>query len=67
MAEEGIPTVQARVAEWMGMSRASVSEHVKRLIRDGLLEAEGRTLSSRPRARPSRARWSAATGSPSTS
>ena len=44
MAEEGIPTVQARVADWMGMSRASVSEHVKRLIRDGLLVAEGRTL-----------------------
>jgi DtxR family Mn-dependent transcriptional regulator len=44
MAEEGIPTVQARIADWMGMSRASVSEHVKRLIRDGLLEADGRTL-----------------------
>jgi DtxR family Mn-dependent transcriptional regulator len=44
MAEEGIPTVQARVADWMGMSRASVSEHVKRLIRDGLLVADGRTL-----------------------
>ena len=44
MSEEGIPMVQARVADWMGMSRASVSEHVKRLIRDGLLESEGRTL-----------------------
>jgi DtxR family Mn-dependent transcriptional regulator len=48
MAEEGIPTVQARVAEWMGMSRASVSEHVKRLLRDGLLEADGRTLGFTP-------------------
>jgi DtxR family Mn-dependent transcriptional regulator len=45
MREERIPMVQARVADWMGMSRASVSEHVKRLIRDGLLEADGRTLS----------------------
>ena len=44
IAEEGIPTVQARVAEWMGMSRASVSEHVKRLIADGLLTADGRVL-----------------------
>ena len=44
MAEENIPTVQARLAEWMGMSRPSVSEHVKRLIRDSLLEADGRTL-----------------------
>jgi DtxR family transcriptional regulator, iron-dependent repressor len=48
MAEESIPMVQARVADWMGMSRASVSEHVKRLIRDGLLEAEGRTLRFTP-------------------
>src|SRR5204863_10131078 len=36
MDEEGIPTVQARLAEWMGVSRASVSEAVKRLLRDGL-------------------------------
>jgi DtxR family transcriptional regulator, iron-dependent repressor len=48
MAEEGIPTVQARMADWMGMSRASVSEHVKRLVRDGLLEADGRTLRFTP-------------------
>ena len=44
MDEEHIPMVQARVAEWMGMSRSSVSEHVKRLINDGLLEADGRSL-----------------------
>jgi len=44
MAEEGIPTVQARIAEWMGVSRATVSEHVKRLLRDDLLVADGRTL-----------------------
>jgi DtxR family Mn-dependent transcriptional regulator len=44
MAEEGIPTVQARLAEWMGVSRASVSEAVKRLLRDGLVVREGRKL-----------------------
>jgi DtxR family transcriptional regulator, Mn-dependent transcriptional regulator len=48
MGEESIPMVQARVADWMGMSRASVSEHMKRLIRDGLLRADGRTLSFTP-------------------
>ncbi|MEX2275263.1 MAG: metal-dependent transcriptional regulator [Actinomycetota bacterium] len=44
MAEESIPLVQARLAEWMGVSRASVSEAVKRLTRDGLLESSGREL-----------------------
>lgn len=44
MAEEGIPTIQARVAEWMGVSAASVSEAVKRLVRDGLLVSRDRTL-----------------------
>ncbi len=48
MAEEGIPMVQARLAEWMGVSRASVSEAVKRLTRDGLVVTEGRTLSFTP-------------------
>lgn len=31
MAEEGIPTQQARIADWLGVSAASVSEAVKRL------------------------------------
>src|SRR6266704_87076 len=44
MDEEGIPTVQARLAEWMGVSRASVSEAVKRLLRDGLVRSEDRRL-----------------------
>jgi DtxR family Mn-dependent transcriptional regulator len=44
MAEESIPTVQVRLAEWMGVSRTSVSEAVKRLTRDGLVTREGRTL-----------------------
>jgi len=38
MAEEGIPTHQARVAQWLGISAASVSEAVKRLARRGLIE-----------------------------
>jgi len=42
--EEGFPMVQAEIARWMGVSRPSVSEHVKRLIGDGLLHADGRTL-----------------------
>jgi DtxR family Mn-dependent transcriptional regulator len=44
MAEEGIPTLQANLARWMGVSPASVSEAVKRLRRDGLLRAGGREL-----------------------
>jgi DtxR family Mn-dependent transcriptional regulator len=44
MAEEGIPTVQAAVARWMGVTPASVSEAVKRLRRDGLITLRGREL-----------------------
>jgi DtxR family Mn-dependent transcriptional regulator len=42
--EEGFSPVQAEIARWMGMSRASVSEHVKRLVSDGLLTQSGREL-----------------------
>lgn len=38
MAEEGIPTQQARLAEWLGVSAASVSEAVKRLGQRRLVE-----------------------------
>ncbi len=38
MAEEGIPTQQARVAEWLDVTPASVSEAVKRLSTRGLVE-----------------------------
>ena len=44
MDEEGIPTVQARLAEWMGVSRGAVSQAVKRLLDQGLLHADGRQL-----------------------
>lgn len=45
MAEESIPTLQANLARWMGVSPASVSEAMKRLRRDGLIERSGRELS----------------------
>jgi DtxR family Mn-dependent transcriptional regulator len=44
MVEEGIPTVRARLAEWMGVSPASVSEAVKRLVQGGLVRVDGRRL-----------------------
>jgi DtxR family Mn-dependent transcriptional regulator len=44
LEEEGFPMVQAEIARWMGVSRPSVSEHVKRLVGDGMLTADGRTL-----------------------
>lgn len=51
LEEERFPMVQAEIARWMGVSRPSVSEHVKRLVGDGLLEADGRTLSFTPAGR----------------
>ena len=44
LIEEHIAPVQAELARWMDISRASASEHVKRLVADGLLETEGREL-----------------------
>lgn len=49
---EGIPVIQARIAEWLGVSRASVSEMTRKLSAEGLvttepdirLTAEGRQL-----------------------
>ena len=49
MAEEGIPTQQARLAEWLAVTPASVSEAIKRLSRRGLVETgEGRLLRFTP-------------------
>ena len=49
MAEEGIPTQQARLAEWLAVTPASVSEAIKRLTRRGLVETgEGRLLRFTP-------------------
>ncbi len=38
--EEGIPVIQARIADWLGVSRASVSEMVHRMADDGLVTLE---------------------------
>lgn len=35
---EGIPVIQARIAEWLGVSRASVSENIRKLEAEGLIE-----------------------------
>ena len=37
LQEEGIPAIQARVADWLGVSRASVSEMMHRMEADGLV------------------------------
>jgi len=45
MAEERIPTQQARLAEWLGVSAASVSEAVKRLTARGFVATgDGRRM-----------------------
>ena len=44
MAEERIPTVQAGIARWMGVTPASVSEAVKKLEGAGLVERRGRQI-----------------------
>ncbi|HEV3475264.1 MAG TPA: metal-dependent transcriptional regulator [Actinomycetota bacterium] len=45
MAEEGIPTQQARLAEWLGVTPASVSEAVKRLSgQDLITTGDGRRI-----------------------
>jgi DtxR family transcriptional regulator, Mn-dependent transcriptional regulator len=44
MDEEGIPTVQARLAEWMGVSPGAVSQAVKKLVHQDLIRPDGRRL-----------------------
>lgn len=51
LIEEDLPPVRAELGRWMAVSRASVSEHVKRLIADGLLETTGRDLRFTPKGR----------------
>ena len=38
--EEGIPVIQARIAEWLGVSRASVSEMMRKLHAEGLVTSD---------------------------
>jgi DtxR family Mn-dependent transcriptional regulator len=52
MDEEGIPTQQVRLAEWLGITPASVSEAVKRLTGRGLVEVgDGRRIGFTSRGR----------------
>jgi DtxR family transcriptional regulator, iron-dependent repressor len=51
MAEEGIPTVQARLAQWMGVSPGAVSQAVKKLVAAELVRSEGRELGFTPAGR----------------
>jgi DtxR family transcriptional regulator, Mn-dependent transcriptional regulator len=52
LGEEGLPVIQARIADWLGVSRASVSEMIRKMESDGLvgvgseiiLSPEGRHL-----------------------
>ncbi len=45
LAEEGVPVIQARIAERLGRSAPSVSEMLDRLIEDGYVTRDGRRLS----------------------
>jgi DtxR family Mn-dependent transcriptional regulator len=38
--EEGIPVIQARIADWLGVTRASVSEMVHRMEDEGLVTVD---------------------------
>lgn len=41
VGEEGLPVIQARIAEWLGVSRASVSEMIRKMESDGLVAING--------------------------
>jgi DtxR family Mn-dependent transcriptional regulator len=45
LAEEGVPVIQARIAERLGRSAPSVSEMLDRLIEDGYVRRDGRRVS----------------------
>jgi DtxR family Mn-dependent transcriptional regulator len=42
IGEEGIPVIQARIADWLGVSAPSVSEMVRRMADEGLVEISDR-------------------------
>jgi DtxR family Mn-dependent transcriptional regulator len=45
LGEEGVPVIQARIAERLGRSAPSVSEMLDRLIEDGYVTRDGRRVS----------------------
>ncbi len=49
--EEGVPVIQARIAERLGRSAPSVSEMLDRLREEGYVDREGRRLSLTPSGR----------------
>ncbi len=51
LGEEGVPVIQARIAERLGRSAPSVSEMLDRLTEDGYVTREGRRLSLTDRGR----------------
>src|SRR5580704_9226861 len=51
LAEEGVPVIQAHIAERLGRSAPSVSEMLERLIDDGYVTREGRRLDLTPNGR----------------
>lgn len=51
MEEEGARIQQARIAKRMGVSAATVSQHVRRLQNEGLIAIEGREISLTPSGR----------------
>jgi DtxR family Mn-dependent transcriptional regulator len=42
--EEGIPVIQARIADWLGVSPPSVSEMMRRMADEGLVEISDRIV-----------------------
>jgi DtxR family Mn-dependent transcriptional regulator len=65
LAEEGVPVIQARIAERLGRSAPSVSEMLERLIDDGYVSREGRRLDLTESGRAWPRRWCASTAWPS--
>ena len=66
MRAEGETVTNARLAEWLSVSRPTVTAGLRRMARDGLLRHDsGRRSSSPTRARPRRRGSYAATGSSS--
>lgn len=43
--EDGVPVIQARIAERLGKTPASVSEMLERLVAEGYVERDGRLIS----------------------
>ena len=67
LAEDDVEVIQARIAERMGVSRPAVSEMIKRLEHERLVEIDGRIRLTSPRSRRWPSRSCGDIGSPSAS